>query len=57
MYCICNCTSYVWKPDCHLPIYSIPIVGLELSLVSARRTVLSLLGREHASDIAFCRSR
>jgi len=32
--CTCNCTSFVWRRDCHLSIYSTPIAGLELSLVS-----------------------
>jgi len=40
--CTCNCTSFVWKRACHLPIYSVPVVGLQLSLVSAKRTGLLL---------------
>jgi len=38
---MCNCTSFVGKRNCHLPIYSTPIVGFKLSHVIARRIVTS----------------
>jgi len=51
--CAFNHTSFIWKCDRHFAIYSAPSLEIELSLHSARRTILLRSSLEYISDIVF----